>query len=152
MAASLTRIPYTATSTKSSPLSGRKLFGGKRSARSAIITARYDAHLHFELRKNVNVGMYRSSFPRDLSVYWVPSDFIASHRALATGDQYAAVPVNTFAAQPPPVLSGPRESTPFVTFGRANTFSPPAAGTTPTRRAQTFTIDRYGDIREYRSP
>ena len=124
----------------------------------------YSAHLHFELRKNITVGMYRSSFPRDNSVYWVPSQFIAAHQTLEGAGRVAAVPINTFPAEPPPILPGPREDTPMVTFGRARTYATPATGlvthdgTTPTskpspiRRSTGFKVDRYDDIRPVVKP
>lgn len=55
----------------------------------------YLAHLHFEVRKNLNLGMDRSKYARDLSNYWNPTTFIASHRKL-TGSGTARVPVDTF--------------------------------------------------------
>ena len=57
----------------------------------------YDAHLHFEMRKELRVGMARHRFPRDARVYWDPSTFIAAHRKLAASTVTAMVPVNTFA-------------------------------------------------------
>ena len=120
----------------------------------------YAAHLHFELRKNIVVGMYRSSFPRDNSVYWVPSEFVKAHRTLAGEGRVVAVPVNTFPAEPPPILPGPRLDTPMVSFGRARIYATPESGlvtndgTTPSTRASAirppggeFKADRYDDIR-----
>ena len=119
----------------------------------------YSAHLHFELRKNITVGMYRSSFPRDHSVYWAPSQFIAAHATLEGDGRVVSVPVNTFPAEPPPILPGPRESTPMVTFNRARIYATPETGlvtnngTTPAtkpsaiRRSSGFKADRYDDIR-----
>src|SRR5882757_2188533 len=39
----------------------------------------YDAHLHFEMRKNINIGMFRGSFPRDDTNYYEPNKFLAAH-------------------------------------------------------------------------
>lgn len=120
----------------------------------------YDAHLHFEMRKNLNVGMFRSSFPRDASVYWVPSAFIAARPSLEGGGRTASVPINTFPAEAPPVLAGAREATPTVPFARAHTYTTPGDGltttrqseasrrTTPIRRTHHFKVDRFGDMRE----
>jgi murein DD-endopeptidase MepM/ murein hydrolase activator NlpD len=55
----------------------------------------YAAHLHFEMRKNLEVGMNRSKFPRDFSVYYSPRQFVIAHRRLVGGRLYAAV-VDTF--------------------------------------------------------
>ncbi|MGI8604233.1 MAG: M23 family metallopeptidase [Verrucomicrobiales bacterium] len=59
----------------------------------------YTAHLHFEMRKNLEVGMNRSKFPRDFSVYYSPRTFVAAHRRLVAGRSYA-VAVDTFGAHP----------------------------------------------------
>jgi len=56
---------------------------------------RYAAHLHFEIRKNLEVGMNRSKFPRDFSVYHSPRQFMASRGSLR-GGQMVAIKVDTF--------------------------------------------------------
>jgi hypothetical protein len=66
----------------------------------------YPAHLHFEMRKDLRVGMHRSSYPRDLSVYWDPTQFIAMRRVLDHGSgRFVSVPIKTFAETPPPVVA-----------------------------------------------
>jgi len=57
----------------------------------------YFVHLHFEMRKNLRVGMNRSQFPRDNSVYYSPTAFINAHRKLAVDARRYDVPVNNFA-------------------------------------------------------
>lgn len=57
----------------------------------------YFVHLHFEMRKNLRVGMNRSQFPRDNSVYYSPTAFINAHRKLAVDSRKYDVPVNNFA-------------------------------------------------------
>ena len=54
----------------------------------------YDAHLHFEIRKNINIGMYRSMFARDYSNYYDPTEFVNSHRQLRAGG-FAPIAMNT---------------------------------------------------------
>lgn len=56
----------------------------------------YSAHLHFEMRKNLRIGMARSAFPRDYANYWDPSAFVAMHPKLEGGGRIASVPINTF--------------------------------------------------------
>lgn len=66
----------------------------------------YPAHLHFEMRKDLRVGMFRSSFPRDFSVYWDPTKFIAERRVLDHGGgRLVAVPINTFPETAPPLIA-----------------------------------------------
>ena len=57
----------------------------------------YPVHLHFEIRKNLHIGMNRSSFARDSSNYYSPTAFINARRDLSTGMQKYDVPVNNFA-------------------------------------------------------
>lgn len=57
----------------------------------------YLVHLHFEIRKNLRIGMNRSSFARDNSNYYSPTAFINDHRQLASSTQKYDVPVNNFA-------------------------------------------------------
>jgi len=45
----------------------------------------YPAHLHFEIRKNLKIGINRSAFPQDFSCYYDPTKFIAAHRPTAAG-------------------------------------------------------------------
>jgi murein DD-endopeptidase MepM/ murein hydrolase activator NlpD len=56
----------------------------------------YDAHLHFEMRKELRLGMARHRFPRDDRSYYSPTDFIAARRQLATSAATAMVPIETF--------------------------------------------------------
>jgi|GEM_PF-788572 len=79
----------------------------------------YAAHLHFEMRKNINVGMYRSSFPRDWSVYWSPSDFVAAHRSCPGNGRMASVPVGTYPNSPPPLIASTKVYTPTQSVSTA---------------------------------
>lgn len=56
----------------------------------------YYAHLHFEIRKNLEIGMNRSKFKRDYSNYHSPTSFIKSRRKLVTGTRSYPVPVDTY--------------------------------------------------------
>jgi murein DD-endopeptidase MepM/ murein hydrolase activator NlpD len=56
----------------------------------------YEAHLHLEVRKNIEIGMSRDKFAQDLSNYYDPSQFIASHRHLQSSGASCRVAVNTF--------------------------------------------------------
>jgi hypothetical protein len=57
----------------------------------------YAVHLHFEVRKNLHIGMNRSSFARDSSNYYSPTAFINARRVLAPSTQKYGLPVNNFA-------------------------------------------------------
>jgi murein DD-endopeptidase MepM/ murein hydrolase activator NlpD len=56
----------------------------------------YDAHLHLEIRKNIEIGMSRAAFARDFSNYYDPSQFILSHRHLQTSWGKYRIAMNTF--------------------------------------------------------
>lgn len=58
---------------------------------------RYPAHLHFEIRKNLKIGMNRSQFPRTYQHYHSPTIFINSKRNLRTSSKRYPVPIHTFA-------------------------------------------------------
>jgi len=60
----------------------------------------YIAHLHFEIRKNISIGMHRSRFAKTYANYYSPSSFINSNRQCPTAEELYAVPVNTFAPYP----------------------------------------------------
>lgn len=79
----------------------------------------YAAHLHLEIRKNLRIGMNRSSFAQDYSNYYSPRVFIAEHRNLGGRGEMVSVPVDTFGATNP---DEPRE---------AGTEPPPVAKNQP---------------------
>jgi murein DD-endopeptidase MepM/ murein hydrolase activator NlpD len=56
----------------------------------------YDAHLHFEIRKNLAIGMSRDKFAKDLSNYCDPTQFIAGHRHLQSTGGNWRIAMNTF--------------------------------------------------------
>jgi murein DD-endopeptidase MepM/ murein hydrolase activator NlpD len=56
----------------------------------------YDAHLHLEVRKNIEIGMSRDKFAQDQSNYYDPSQFIAGHRHMQGGGASYKVAMNTF--------------------------------------------------------
>lgn len=93
----------------------------------------YTAHLHFEIRKNLRIGINQGSYKRDLSNYHKPYEFILEHRNLPGGNRRVRVPINTFRLQARVVDrigEGPRRPEPTPT---------------PRPRRQDFQINRYGD-------
>lgn len=57
----------------------------------------YYVHLHFEMRKNLRIGMNRTLFARDNSNYCSPTDFINKHRSLRVSFQKYPIPLGLFA-------------------------------------------------------
>ena len=75
---------------------GQRVARGQQIATMGNAHGQYDAHLHLEIRKNIEIGMSRSAFQRDFSNYYDPSQFIASHRRLAANGAKFPVAMNTF--------------------------------------------------------
>lgn len=100
----------------------------------------YDAHLHFEMRKNLAIGMFRSSFPRDFSCYWDPTDFIATRRTLPGAQEIVSIPINTFPVTAPPSYAGPVVPSPGLLTPRTRVPG------TPIQR-DAYKIDRFEDLR-----
>lgn len=57
----------------------------------------YPAHLHFEMRKNLHIGMNRSQFAHDDTNYYSPTAFIEKHRTLPASFQNYPIPTGLFA-------------------------------------------------------
>lgn len=93
----------------------------------------YDAHLHFEIRKNLAIGSNASRFARDFSNYWDPSGFIQARRRFSSPVTGYAVAMNTFTAPAPGVPA-------TATAPRAT-----PAGLQPKtlERRTPFRVDRY---------
>lgn len=56
----------------------------------------YTAHLHFEIRKNINVGLVQKRYAMDYSTYYSPHVFIEQHRFLPFEFEPHPVPVDCF--------------------------------------------------------
>jgi murein DD-endopeptidase MepM/ murein hydrolase activator NlpD len=75
---------------------GQRVARGQQIGKMGTAHGQYDAHLHLEIRKNLEIGMSRSKFQKNLSNYYDPSQFIASHRHLSGGGANFRVAMNTF--------------------------------------------------------
>ena len=75
---------------------GQSVGRGQQIATMGTAHGLYDAHLHLEIRKNLEIGMSRAKFARDFSNYYDPSQFIAAHRHLQASDDKYRVAMNTF--------------------------------------------------------
>lgn len=56
----------------------------------------YPAHLHFEIHKNLNIGVNHTGFAKTLLNYWVPTDFIVKRRICSKGPSKALLPSTHF--------------------------------------------------------
>ena len=75
---------------------GQRVARGQQIGTMGTAHGQYDAHLHLEVRKNLEIGMSRSKFQKNLSNYYDPSQFIESHRHLSGGGANFRVAMNTF--------------------------------------------------------
>lgn len=75
---------------------GQSITRGQEIATMGTAHGLYDAHLHLEIRKNLEIGMSRAKFARDFSNYYDPSQFIVAHRHLQASDGKYRVALNTF--------------------------------------------------------
>ena len=74
---------------------GERVSRGEKIGTMGTAHGLYDAHLHLEVRKNLEIGMSRAAFARDYSNYYDPTQFITAHRHLQAGGSYR-VAMNTF--------------------------------------------------------
>ena len=56
----------------------------------------YPAHLHFEMRHNLTIGMKRENVERSLTNWADPSSFIRAHRKLKKDWFKQSVPTGTY--------------------------------------------------------
>jgi hypothetical protein len=103
---------------------GEQVHRGQQIGRIGNNFGMYEAHLHLEIRKNIQIGMFRSSFLRDFSNYFTPNEFIAEHRACSHPNSMVKMPINTYPAVAPPVVAGPHVESPIIPL--------PHAGSAPT--------------------
>ena len=87
----------------------------------------YLAHLHFEIRKNLYIGMHRSKFSKTYANYYSPTSFIRAHRQCASSSKLYAVPINTFAPYPGGRPVAKNGATPAVSSAKSRRFSIPVA-------------------------
>jgi len=137
---------------------GQQVIRGQQVGTIGTNRGMYTAHLHFEIRKNLRIGINRSAFPKDFTHYYRPGTFIAQHRILPGRGRSALVPLNTY---------GPLRGEPVTVDGgsskpkRENATSPEdspfrpkrGAGETtrvatpdPTPAVRKFRVNRFEDF------
>lgn len=118
---------------------GQTVNRGQQIATMGTAHGMYDAHLHFEIRKNITIGMSKTAFQRDFSNYYDPTQFIAAHRHIKAGGGKYPVAMNTFT-----------HDDAFDFDHAANSSSAHWHGTSGAAAKRTgrreFHVDRYGDL------
>jgi murein DD-endopeptidase MepM/ murein hydrolase activator NlpD len=56
----------------------------------------YPPHLHFEIHKDLSIGVNHMQGTRDLRSYWIPTDFIVERRQLGGGNRMVPTPAANF--------------------------------------------------------
>jgi hypothetical protein len=120
---------------------GQQVARGQKIGTIGTAHGQYDAHLHFEVRKNLSIGMMRAQYARDYSNYFNPSTFIADRRSLKGGNRIMTVAMNTY--------NDHRTYQParFDPIGARTAAE--AAGMAPGKKGgRLFQVKRFGDLGE----
>ena len=121
---------------------GQQITRGQQVGTIGTNRGMYVAHLHFEIRKNLNIGINRSAFKRDFTNYYRPGQFIAARRTLPGGGRSAMIVVGTYnignIAGPPTDESKLRSN--------ARTEAKPGPLKPAAERKSTFRVNRFEDL------
>ena len=141
---------------------GQRVSRGQKVGTIGTAHGHYPAHLHFEMRKNIHVGMFRSMFPRDYSAYFDPTQFVVTHQSPGGEGRMADVPLNTFPNQTnyryaqtgvtsrPIAASEPARTTSGIRWSVSNPgalVNSPTSKKTKTDPKGPFKVDRFEDLR-----
>ncbi len=124
----------------------------------------YTAHLHFEIRQNLAIGINRSAFRNDLINYYKPSNFILEHRKLLGTGRNALVAINTFTI-PNNTFDAPVDEAKLGDFNTPRQVESKSASSRyasrftskssnkklskNTQKNHNFRVNRYDDIRSF---
>jgi len=75
---------------------GDKVKRGQQIGKMGNNRGMYPAHLHFEIRHNLSIGMQRESVSKSLTNWADPTYFIKTHRKLKKEWRTASVPTRTY--------------------------------------------------------
>lgn len=92
---------------------------------------KYAAHLHFEMRRNISIGMSRNAYDQGYANYFSPRQFIATHRPPMRSGRNVAVPVDTFKSAPDSEADGSDSTAKTGTPGKPVPQTPPAGKAVP---------------------
>lgn len=122
---------------------GQQVTRGQQVGTIGTAHGQYPAHLHFEIRKNLNIGWNQRGFPRDYTAYYAPGAFIAAHRKCAGSGRSVLIPVHTFSMEGKGDVVTPNEDQSTKDGFRL----PSSPNPTPTpRKPSQFKVNRFDDL------
>ena len=105
----------------------------------------YPAHLHFEIHKNIVMGVTRTGFAHDFTNYYDPTNFINAHRKLPGTGRSALVAINTFTD--PRTFGAPTNGRATMKVDATSNSDRDAVQEAAKKpRAHTFRVDRFGNF------
>ena len=107
----------------------------------------YPAHLHFEMRKNLSIGINQSAFRRDFSNYYSPSDFILTRRKLPGAGRSALVAINTFKNHRE--FAEPSVGSKSRLVAKSRSKSRSGKNDKSSKQKRSFRVDRFGDMNSF---
>lgn len=123
---------------------GQQIIRGQQVGTMGTNRGMYPAHLHFEIHKNITMGVSRNGFRRDFTNYYSPTDFINPRRKLPGSGRSALIAINTFTDTrtfaPPAAGRAPAKSGDKADASKAD----PVREATKKPRNNTFRVDRFG--------
>lgn len=109
----------------------------------------YPPHLHFEIHKNLTIGVNHAGGTRDLRSYWLPTEFIMARRKLGGGNHTVPTPAANFLL---PTVDHPwffrrSKSAPKKSSAKSSSKSKSGSrsGTSHSKPSGTYKINRYSD-------
>jgi len=75
---------------------GQQLKRGQQVGSIGTNHGMYPPHLHFEIHKDLTIGVNHAAGTRDLKSYWLPTEFIVAHRHLGGGGRNVPTPAAKF--------------------------------------------------------
>ncbi len=126
---------------------GQQVTRGQQLGTIGDAHGKYPAHLHFEIRKDLRIGMQRSSFARDLTAYFDPTSFLKAHRTIAGDAGQTLIALDTFQYPQTPGVAGPGNRTQVVSTSSSGTNArDPNIRQRISAKRNYFQVERYGDL------
>lgn len=98
----------------------------------------YPPHLHFEMHKDLSIGVNHAQGTRDLRSYWLPTEFIMAHRHLHGGGPGVPIPPANFLL---PTSEHPWSLPRFFSHGKKSSHSKGSAHYKSGNHYKTHAID-----------